>query len=263
MRMISYCIGTMGFAYKQWIGPFYPAGMAARSYLAHYSQYFNTVEIDSTFYGMPSAASVERWAAVTPDDFTFCLKTPRAITHELRLVEAYQPMKEFLEVAGRLGNKLGVILLQFPPDFTHDYFSTLLAFLKSLPTGQRFAVEFRHRSWDTPGTATLLERYQVCWVSADYIYMPLAVRRTADFLYLRFIGPRGRFPSKDRELVDRTADLEQWRQRLQPHLDGVDAVYGFFNDDYSGHSPATCNGFKSVLGLPKKEIRQLRQGRLF
>jgi uncharacterized protein YecE (DUF72 family) len=255
-------IGTMGFGYKQWVGPFYPAGMAPRNYLNHYSQRFDAVEIDSTFYGPPTAASVIRWRTVTSDSFTFCLKTPRLITHDLRLVEATEAMRSFLDTARLLGEKLGAVLIQFPPDFTHDRFGALMAFIKALPSDIRYAVEFRHRSWDTPGTATLLERHEICWVTADHIYMPKTIRRTTDFLYLRFIGPRGRFPTKDREMVSRDEDLRHWRRLIQPHLADAGDVFAHFNDDYSGFSPATCNRFKEIVGIESQEIRPLQQKRL-
>lgn len=261
--MVNWHLGTMGFSYKEWQGAFYPAGMPPRSFLAHYSQLFNAVEMDSTFYGPPTAAQVERWAAVTPPEFTICPKTPRTITHDLRLVDASEPMAGFLERMRRLGEKLGVVLLQFPPDFTYTQFNTLMTFLKALPSDLRFAVEFRHRSWDTLGTLTLLQRHGICLAAADYIYMPRQVQRTADFLYLRFIGPHGQFKTKDREMLDKTAELQQWQQRLQPHLDRVTDVYGFFNNDYAGFSPATCNRFKQIIGLDVGEIRPFQQGRLF
>jgi uncharacterized protein YecE (DUF72 family) len=89
------------------------------------------------------------------------------------------------------------------------------------------------------------------------------VRQTADFLYLRFIGPHGQFATKDKELVDKTADLQHWHAQIQSYLDQINTVYGFFNNDYSGHSPATCNRFKKIAGQETKEIRVLQQGRLF
>ncbi len=261
--MNNWYLGTMGFGYKEWVGAFYPAGMQPRSFLAHYSQFFNAVEIDSTFYGVPGVEQVQRWTAVTPPDFTFCVKTPRHITHELRLIEAIEPMHAFLETISHLEDKLRVVLIQFPPDFEYAYFNIVRNFLKELPPQFRYAVEFRHRSWDTPGTAVLLRDYNTAWVSADYIHLARKVRRTTDFIYLRFIGPHGQFATKDKELVDKTAVLQTWYQHLQPHLDRVEAVYGFFNNDYSGFSPKTCNRFKEIVGVGGDEIRQLQQGRLF
>ena len=261
--MTDWHLGTMGFGYKEWVGAFYPAGMPPRSFLAHYSQFFNAVEIDSTFYGVPGAEQVQRWTAVTPPDFSFCVKTPRTITHELRLVNASEPMQAFLEIVGHLGEKLRVVLIQFPPDLDYGYFNLLRQFLRTLPAKFRYAVEFRHRSWDTPGTAVLLREHNVAWVTADYIHMPRRVRRTTDFLYLRFIGPHGQFATKDKELVDKTAVLHAWYRQLSSELDKVDDVFGFFNNDYSGFSPKTCNRFKEIVGVGGDEIRPLQQGRLF
>ncbi|HEX6386763.1 MAG TPA: DUF72 domain-containing protein [Anaerolineae bacterium] len=261
--MSNWHIGTMGFSYKEWQGAFYPAGMASRDFLGHYGQFFNAVEMDSTFYGTPRAEYVERWAAAAPSDFTFCPKTPRAITHESQLTEATPAMLEFLDTVALLDDKLGAVLLQFPPDFTYIHAGPLDDFLGKVPAGRRYAVEFRHRSWNRPETADLLQRHNVCWVAADYIYMPREVQRTADFLYLRFLGRRGQFGRKDQEQVDKTAELQKWRQRIQPHLAYVTDVYAFFNDDYAGHAPASANRFREVVGLEKREIRPPQQGRLF
>jgi len=119
------------------------------------------------------------------------------------------------------------------------------------------------RSWDTPDTAVLLAEHHICLVAADYLYMPHMMHRTTDFLYLRCIGPHGQFASKDHELVDKTADLQNWVAQIQTHLPDVKDVYVFMNNDYSGFSPATCNRFKEMVGLPVQEIRPLVQGRLF
>lgn len=253
----------MGFSYEGWAGPFYPVGLPQRHFLAHYSQYFDAVEIDSTFYGIPKLEQVQRWTAVTPPHFTFCLKTPRAITHDAPLIAGIEPMQEFLHVIGSLGDKCGVILIQFGPEFTHDQFNNLMTFLKALPTDRRFAVEFRHRSWETPGTAVLLEQHNIAFVAADYIHLAKTIHRTADFLYLRFIGPHGQFEGKDQELVDKTAVLQQWYTHIEPHLAHVKDVFVFMNNDFSGFSPATCNRFKQIVGLEITEIRPLVQGRLF
>lgn len=261
--MTNWHIGTMGFSYKSWVGPFYPAGMPARNFLAHYSQHFDAIEIDATFYGVPRPEQVQRWTAVTPDHFSFSLKTPKAITHELGLQAGQPLMAEFLDVARLLDHKLGVVVIQFGPDFTAVAAPALDQFLSQLPAGIRFAVEFRHLSWDTAETNALLARHGVCRVAADYIHLPKTIHRTTDFLYLRFIGPHGQFGSKDREMVDKTAELEQWQARLQPHLTAVSDVYVFTNDDYAGFSPATSNRFKKIVGLPQTEIRPLTQGRLF
>ena len=261
--MVDWYLGTMGFGYKQWLGAFYPQGLAAHNYLAYYSERFDAVEIDSTFYGTPRVKQVERWTAVTPPHFTFCAKTPRDITHNQRLVNVTSTMHNFLDTMRHFGDKLGVILIQFPPDFSVHERDKLTPFLEGLPADICFAVEFRHRSWEVPQTADILQKQNIAWVSADYIHLQKVVRQTADFLYLRFIGPHGQFATKDKELVNKTADLQKWHSQIQPHLDRVNSVYGFFNNDYAGYSPATCNRFKTIVGLETQDIRVMQQGRLF
>ena len=127
---INWYLGTMGFSYKDWSGVFYPEGLVARDYLAYYSQHFNAVELDSTFYGTPKPAYVERWAAVVPPGFTFCAKVPRTITHDLRLVEAHELMEVFVRTMTLLGDKLGAILIQLPPDMPFEHIHHLAVFLR-------------------------------------------------------------------------------------------------------------------------------------
>ena len=260
--MTKWHIGTMGFNYKQWIGPFYPDGLAARLHLTYYAQRLNALEMDSTFYGTPTTKAVRRWASVVPVDFKICPKMPRAITHENRLVASGELTAEFLDRMRLLGDKLGPILIQFPPDFTMAEASALIKFLPQLPHDLRFVFEFRHRSWAKTETAVLLQTYNICWAAVDYIYMPKDIVPTTDFLYLRFLGLRGRFPDKNRQIVDRSADLEQWWQNLKPHLGRLQSIFAFFNDDYSGFSPQTCVHFKETIGLEPGEIRPMQQGRL-
>ncbi|MFN2134722.1 MAG: DUF72 domain-containing protein [Candidatus Promineifilaceae bacterium] len=261
--MTDWYLGTMGFGYKEWVGPFYPDGLQARHHLAYYAERFNGLEIDSTFYGVPKASTVERWRDVTPQGFRICPKMPQSITHEARLVGAEEETYQFLERMRLLQQKLGPILIQFPPDFTRDEVGSLIHFLPQLPQDLRFAVEFRHRSWLKPETGVLLQAHNLCWVSADTIYVPRQITPTTDFLYLRFIGPHGRFATKDRLELDRSAELETWWQELQPLLATVRVAYAFFNDDYEGFSPETCNRFKRIIGLEPGEIRPMQQGRLF
>ena len=261
--MTKWFLGTMGFSYKPWVGPFYPDGLNSRLHLTYYAERFNALELDSTFYGTPRATSAQRWYEVTPPAFVICPKMPRSITHELRLVSAVEATAEFLARMRLLGDKLGPILVQFPPDFSTAEMGALVHFLPTLPRDLRFALEFRHRSWEAPETAVLLEKHNLSLVAADYIHLARRIVVTTDFLYLRFLGEHGRFPDKDREVVDRSDDLQLWWQNLQPRLPEVKAVYAFFNDDFAGFAPSTCNRFKKVIGLDPGEIRPMQQGRLF
>jgi uncharacterized protein YecE (DUF72 family) len=261
--LVDWYLGTVGFSYKEWAGVFYPAGMASRSYLAHYSQIFNAVELDSTFYGTPPADRVRQWASLVPEAFKFCAKTPRQITHDLGLIKAQAPMATFVETMGLLGDKLGAILIQLPPQFSVAQLETVTSFLEDLPAGVQYALEFRHPSWFTAETAALLKAYQVCWVSTEYLNLPDQVEVTSDVLYIRWLGRHGRFEQKNREQIDVTPRLQWWWEQLQPHLEQVQTVYGFFNNDFAGYSPATCNRFKTLIGLPVAASQAPQQGTLF
>ena len=264
--MTNWYIGTMGFGYKPWQGTFYPDKLPKPQQLPYYAGRFNALEMDSTFYGTPKTDAVERWRAITPDGFRFCPKAPREITHDLRLAgPAVDLLATFVDTMRLLGDRLGPILLQFPPDFPAEERDNLAAFLSRLPTGARFAVELRHRSWWNDDTADLFRAHDVCWAAADYIYLPKEIRRTADFLYLRFLGRHGQFATKTHELVDKTEELRGWRQKIEQQLPEMPAsvdVYAFFNDDYAGHSPGTANRFKALLGLDVEEGPP-QQARLF
>lgn len=255
-------LGTVGYAYQPWVGVFYPAGLSSRSYLTHYSQFFNSVEIDSTFYGTPGREKVQTWAQAVPAGFTFCPKTPRQITHEQRLSNP-AAMQQFIDTMREFGEKLGVILIQLPPDFTAAEQDALRRFLGQLPTSDlKFAVEFRHLSWVNEQTAGWLREAGVGWVAADYTILPRQIVPTCDFLYLRFLGEHGRYETKDHERRDPTADLHHWVSLLQK-IPPFKQIFGYFNNDYAGYSPISCNRFKTMLGLPAVHPQLPRQASLF
>jgi uncharacterized protein YecE (DUF72 family) len=260
-------VGTMGWSYADWSGAFYPAGAAARDYIALYARTYDTVEIDSTFYGTPREAQVKHWRKVTPENFVFCPKVPRLITHDLRLVGIQDDLAEFVRVMGLLGPKRGPMLLQFPPDFTRAELGALQAFLpllKALPDSTaRFAAEFRHRSLIGPEVSALLAEHNVALVAADYAPMPRRFEATADFAYIRLIGRHGAFERHDRPYADRSADLKRWTDTLRENQSRFTAAYIFCNNDYEGYSPATCDRVKTLLGLPLHSPPPEIQGTLF
>jgi len=261
--MIKWHLGTIGFSYKDWNAVFYPDGMVPRDRLAYYSRIFSSVELDSTFYGTPRPEYVERWAAVTPLGFTICPKTPREITHDLRLIDAKKPMNTFVRTMRLLGDTLGAILIQLPPDYTFSHFHKLAVFLRNLPDDLRYAVEFRHTSWHTTATGQLLQNLRIAWVSTDYIHMPRRIYVTTDFIYIRWIGHHGKYDLKDHERVDLTPRLNKWWTDIQSRIEDNFDIYGYFNNDFSGHSPATCNRFKEIVGLPAKQLKPPQQRALF
>ena len=213
--MTNWYIGTMGFGYRDWQGTFYPDKLPKAQQLAHYAARFNALEMDSTFYGTPKADVVARWRETTPDGFIFCPKAPREITHDMRLSgPAEGVLALFVETMLTLGDRLGPILLQFPPDFAAAEADALAAFLPRLPGAARFAIELRHRSWWRDETADLFRAHGVCWAAADYIYLPKEFRRTADFLYLRLLGRHGQFDDKSREVPVSYTHLDVYKRQV-------------------------------------------------
>jgi uncharacterized protein YecE (DUF72 family) len=172
-------------------------------------------------------------------------------------------LEEFCERMRLLGEKLGVVLVQFRPGFSNEKLPLLKEFLPKLPPDIRFAVEFRHRSWYTDQTAALLQEHGIAWAATEYQQLPKRIYRTTNYLYVRFIGSHGRFPVHDREQSDVTEKLEWWRDRIQEHAGEVEDIYGFFNNDYAGFSAGTTQRFMRLLGLETKEFKPPQQGRLF
>jgi uncharacterized protein YecE (DUF72 family) len=259
--MVDYYIGTMGFSYRDWSGVFYPSGVSPKDYLSLYSRIFNAVEIDSTFYGIPRMSSVAHWGDQSPSGFKFCLKLPRSITHEAKLVDVQDELASFVKSACHLGDKLGVILIQFPPSFDAANQVVFEQFLKDLPEEQAFAVEFRHPSWYAPKTTQLLADHEVCWVASEYPGVPREVELTTGMMFIRLVGVHGRFRAHNREQIDISAQLSSWWQWIRLNVDNVHTVYVFFNDDYAGYAPGSANRLKRLIGLPvvKPQIpKQLR-----
>ncbi len=261
--MPAWFLGTIGFTYPEWKGGFYPAGLPANQSLSYYSRVFNAVEINTTFYGPQSPAQLQRWSAATPEAFRFCLKSPRRVTHDLRLINAQADLGAFVHSSSALNDKFGPILIQLPPSFRIDERPSLETFLASLPSGARYAIEFRHASWHLPATADLLRRYGVCWVATDYEELPVDIYPTTSFLYIRWIGKHNVIPHPGYEVLDRSERLKAWIDRIRANLDGIEEIFGFFDNDYAGHSPASCNRFKSLAGLPHVPLAAEEQGRLF
>jgi len=217
-------VGTSGFAYKEWKPELYPADLPQKKFLEHYASVFPSVEINATFYRMPTAKSLEQWLVETPESFAFTLKATQRITHIKRLNDADEELSYFLNVAKVLGSRLGVVLFQCPPNFKHDQ-ERLETFLAALPgKPYRFAFEFRHESWATDEVFDLLAANGCAWCVSDTPEKPM--RQTAtSFVYLRLRG------------VDYdAAALERWFADTERVLSqGADAyVYFKHEDDPSG-----------------------------
>jgi uncharacterized protein YecE (DUF72 family) len=250
-------LGTSAFSANGWVGTFYPAGTNPRQFLAHYSTRFQTVEVDSTFYGTPSAATVSNWHQRTPPDFIFAAKVPQIVTHDKMLANCEAEFDEFIGRMDILGDKLGPLLLQFPKFdkavMNETKFLRLLqlflARVKDLPK-VRFVVEIRNKQWLTERLLDVLRQNRVALALSDTSSMPRPWEQkldllTTDFLYVRWLGDRKGIEREtltwDKTIVDRTDDLRAWaglfktfRQRT-PDL----KIYAYANNHYQGHGPNT------------------------
>jgi uncharacterized protein YecE (DUF72 family) len=238
-------IGTSGWTFKDWIGAFYPADAQSHALLGLYSRHFRTVEVDSTFYGTPRASAVEAWRKKTPEEFVFSLKVPREITHDALLKDRGPQMEEFVDRVRPLGPKLGCILIQLPPYFTGRHFDHLAGFVGALPGDLDFAVEFRHRDLFRDETYDLLRSRRVAMVHTHRAKRTLL---TADFHYVRWLGNRAEpMPDFSREHRSREEDHARWVALFRDLPPDLRRVYGYFNNHYTGHSPAAAKTFSKLL----------------
>jgi uncharacterized protein YecE (DUF72 family) len=177
-------VGTSGYSYKEWKGPFYPEKLPAKEFLRYYAERLATVEINNTFYKMPSAALVEGWASEVPETFTFAVKAPQRITHMGKLLDTKETTDAFVRVVDRLGARLGPLLFQLPPFLRKDV-PRLAAFLEGVPTGHRVALEFRHPSWFDDEVWSTLRAHgaALCVAEGESLASPLVA--TADWGYVR------------------------------------------------------------------------------
>lgn len=223
-------IGTSGWHYDHWRGPFYPADLPPRRFLAYYQQFLPAVEVNNSFYRLPSAAAVTAWRESAPAGFRFAVKASRLITHLKRLQGTEQAVSTFLERLSLLGPTLGPILFQLPPRF-HFQPARLATFLASLPAAYRYAMEMRDPSWLVPEAYALLARYRVafCIYEIAGFLSPLEV--TTDLVYIRLHGPGGAYQGSYRN-----AALQQWAEHCRAWQAQGREVYCFFDNDEAGYA---------------------------
>ncbi|HEY0156696.1 MAG TPA: DUF72 domain-containing protein [Thermoanaerobaculia bacterium] len=260
-------LGTQGWNYDAWVGPFYPSGTRSVDFLSLYARAFDTVEVDSTFYAIPSAKTVRDWGARVPAGFTFALKLPKEISHESRLEDKAGHAPLFFDRARELGAKLGPILIQLAPDFMPAERPALAAFLARLPGDLQFAVEFRQRGWIEEDVLALLADHNVALALTDARWIPrrtmlaLAEQPTAGFAYVRWMGPNRDIVDYSHIQFDRTRELEEWSHALQVLAKRVKVVWGFANNHYAGHSPSTARQLQKLVGQQPVEPESLAQQR--
>ncbi len=221
-------VGTSGWSYPHWKGPFYPPELASGEELAFIARHFASVEINATFYRLPTAAAVTRWRAAVPEDFIFAVKASRYITHVKKLKEPERTLPPFLEVVSGLGEKLGPFLFQLPPRWRFDS-GRLAAFLAALPKGQRAAFEFRDESWFGAGCLSLLAASGAALCFSEIAGQRAPEEPTADFAYYRLHGPGEAYEGS----YDEAALQTLAGKCLGFAARGLD-VYCYFDNDQAG-----------------------------
>jgi uncharacterized protein YecE (DUF72 family) len=229
--MAELFIGTSGWVYPHWRGAFYPNGLAQTRWLDFYSQNFKTVEVNNSFYRLPSRATFESWYEQTPDGFVFSVKGNRFITHMRKLKSVEEPLRRFFEAVEGLRDKAKVILWQLPPMLKADA-ERLRSFLSQLPKGYKYAVEFRHHSWWSDNESIrVLEEFGCAFCIPSAPMLPKAILVTADFSYIRMHGWNklysGCYP------ID---ELEWWAKQIQKMMDRGISVFVYFNNDVNAYA---------------------------
>ena len=272
--------GCSSFSSQDWVGPFYPEGTAPRDFLRVYAQHFDTVEVDATYYAIPSAKLVDGWREKTPEGFLLCAKFPQSIVHAGKgpvpdptkiLVDAAvdEDTPAFLEVMSRLGDRLGPLVLQFPYfskkvfASEREFLTRLDRYLSTLPGDFRYAVEVRNRTWMGPDLAHLLRKHDVSMVLVDQAWMPHADEVmdsfdpiTASPVYVRLLGDRKEIEAItshwDTEVIDRRERLRRWANFLTRTAEkGVPALV-YVNNHYAGHAPTTARRLVEMYGKARE-----------
>lgn len=234
-------IGTSGWSYAHWLGRFYGEGEKPRDYLAAYAQHFLTAEVNNTFYRLPGKDAVRQWRETVPDGFTFAVKASRFMTHMKKLKDPEEPIERMLSVVNELGDKLGPILVQCPPNWRRNP-DRLRAFLEALPNGYDWAFEFRDPSWFDQEVYDLLasRNAALCVYNQDGETSPLEM--TADWMYIRFHKPAG----ENNWLYDQ-AFLAGWADSLDTWAREGYRVYAYFNNDLDAAAPANAHQLIELL----------------
>lgn len=241
----KYFIGTSGFHYDHWKGVFYPWGLPKAKWLEFYAQHFSTLELNNSFYHLPSERAFTNWREGSPPGFLFTVKASRLITHLRKLRNIDEALANFLARARLLDEKLGPILFQLPP-MLHRNPALLESFLEMLPRDLHHVFEFRHPSWFHPEMYALLERYQAAFCVFDMPGMTTPVLATADPAYVRFHGGSSLYASCYTD-----EELHAWAGRIEELGQGRDAVYIYFNNDAEGFAVQNAKTLMGLLAVAK------------
>jgi uncharacterized protein YecE (DUF72 family) len=235
-------VGTSGWVYPHWVDRFYPKTVRAKDRFGHYAAAFDTVEINGSFYRLPSETTVRAWAEQAPAGFVYAWKASRYITHAKKLKDVGESLALVFGRMAPLGDAFGPVLFQLPPQLRLNL-ERLASFLALLPKGRRIALEFRHPSWYAPAVLKLLADHDVALCISDHHDAPAPWEPTASFAYVRGHGPGGRY-------VDRYAsgELTRWAKRIGEWIAEGRDVYAYFDNDIDGAAPLDAHDLKTALG---------------
>jgi uncharacterized protein YecE (DUF72 family) len=236
-------IGTSGWVYKDWQKHFYPADLPAKRQFQFYATQFPTVEINATFYRLPTLKMVKGWRDKAPPGFVFAVKGSRFITHILKISGASRGLRKYFSRIKPLQKRIGPVLWQLPP-FMKKSPERLEKFLKILPKDYCHAVEFRHASWyEGKDAFDLLRKYKAAHVNLSSLRMPMNLTATADFVYIRFHG------LENGAAHDYTrAELEPWARFIRRQSRAGKNVYAYFNNDLNVHAPDNAKMLMEMIG---------------
>lgn len=257
-KLLQLYIGCSGWSYSSWQGPFYPSNLENKHWLSYYSQVFNYVEIDSTFYRIPNEFMVKNWARKTPANFRFTAKFPKIITHDKKLKNVEKELTLFYNVMKPLKNKLLALLIQFPPYLKiTEGLEALKQYDFFFDDNFRYTVEVRHPSWFSDLAYNFFSNNNICmtWNQLDKIQSPPVV--TTDFVYLRLIGDRSIKEDEFGKIQkDREQEMKYWSDRFRTvQKDEKELKVGIVaaNNHYAGFGAATANMFRVMSNMSPVE----------
>lgn len=234
-------IGTSGWHYKHWVGRFYPPKTPASKMFAFYQQFFDTVELNNSFYRLPTQETLRAWRDAAPDGFSFAVKGSRFLTHNKKLKEPEQALQNLLPRAELLNEKLGPILFQLPPKWRVNV-ERLEEFLEALPKYLRYAFEFREPSWNTEQVYETLRRHNAAYCIYELAGFHSPMEVTADWAYIRLHGPEGKYQGCYTEDT-----LKEWAKRIKMWSRELRAIYVYFDNDDSGYAARNALELKELV----------------
>ena len=234
-------IGTSGWHYDDWRGRFYPEKLPKSQWLDFYARHFPALELNNTFYRLPSEEAFRKWYESSPEGFVFAVKVSRYITHIKKLKDCAEEVEKFMSRAVLLKEKLGPLLYQLPPGLHRDD-DRLTDFLKILPRGRKNVIEFRHESWLVDEVFEILRLHQMGFCIFDMPKLTSPIKATADFAYIRFHGSGSLYSSRYGD-----EEMAKWAKKIAKLAKGLEAVYIYFNNDIAGDALENAATIRNYL----------------